>query len=144
MEKEVTREYENGGEIQQNISIALQLIDSARFMVSLLSNFVSYLSERFHRIKSKYVHDDKSCKTCTIKYTYCDCCLECKCLCSNSDKNKFILLLRKGVHPYEYMEDWGKFNEKSSEKEHFYSHLIMEDITDADYVHAKELVKIFQ
>ena len=113
-------------------------------MVSSLSNFVNYLSERFHRIKSKYVHDDKSSETCTIKYTYCDCCLEYKCLCSNNDKNKFILLLRKGVHRYEYMEDWEKFNEKSSEKEHFYSHLIMEDITDADYVHAKELVKIFK
>ena len=113
-------------------------------MVSSLSNFVNYLSERFHRIKSKYVHDDKSCETCAIKYTYCDCCLEYKCLCSNNDKNKFILLLRKGVHRYEYMEDWEKFNEKSSEKEYFYSHLIMEDITDADYVHAKELVKIFK
>ena len=30
IEKEVTRGYKNGGEIQQNISITLQLIDSAR------------------------------------------------------------------------------------------------------------------
>ena len=31
---------------------------------------------------------------------------------SNNDINKFILLLRKGVYPYEYMDDWEKFNEK--------------------------------
>ena len=30
---------------------------------------------------------------------------------SNNDINKFILLLTKCVYPYEYMDDWGKFNE---------------------------------
>ena len=30
---------------------------------------------------------------------------------SNNDINKFILLLRKCVNPYEYMNDWEKFNE---------------------------------
>ena len=30
---------------------------------------------------------------------------------SNNDINKFILLLRKCVYPYEYMDDWEKFNE---------------------------------
>ena len=32
---------------------------------------------------------------------------------SNHDKNKFILWLQKGVYLYEYMENWGKINEKS-------------------------------
>ena len=46
------------------------------------------------------------------------------------------LLLRKGVYPYEYMDDWEKFN-KTSEKVDFYSYLNMGDITDADYALAK-------
>ena len=59
--------------------------------------------------------------------------------------NKFILLLRKGVYPYEYMDDWEKFNETTlPKKEEFYSNLNMEDITDADYMHAKTVCKDFQ
>ena len=33
-------------------------------------------------------------------------------MCDN-DLDKFILLLRKGVYPYEYIDEWDKFNEKS-------------------------------
>ena len=57
---------------------------------------------------------------------------------SDNDINKFILLLRKGVYPYDYMGNWEKFNGKTlPEKEEFYTSLNMEDITDADYMHAK-------
>ena len=39
---------------------------------------------------------------------------------SNGDANKFVLLLRKGVYPYECMNSWGKFNETSiPDKEKF-------------------------
>ena len=31
----------------------------------------------------------------------------------DQDINKFILLLRKGFYPYEYMNTWGKFDEAS-------------------------------
>ena len=31
----------------------------------------------------------------------------------NNDLNKFILLLRKGVYPYEYMDSWERFNDTS-------------------------------
>ena len=43
------------------------------------------------------------------------------------------------------MDDWEKFSETSlSEKEDFYSHLNMNNITDADYPHGKEFVKILK
>ena len=49
--------------------------------------------------------------------------------------------MQKGVYPYEYMDNWEKINETSvPEKEEFYSHLNMEDITDADYAH-EEILK---
>ena len=47
---------------------------------------------------------------------------------SNHDKNRFNLLLQNDVSPYEYMDDWEKFNETSlPKKEDCYSHLNMED-----------------
>ena len=55
-----------------------------------------------------------------------------------------MLLLRKDISPYEYMYDWEKFYERLlPEKEDFYSHFNMEDITDADYTHAKRVGKDF-
>ena len=45
----------------------------------------------------------------------------------NHDNNKFILLLRKGVYAYEYLDGWEKFHKTSLPgKEDFYSHLNME------------------
>ena len=63
---------------------------------------------------------------------------------SNHDNNKVILLLRKGVYSCEYRNDWEKFNETSlPEKEDFYSHLNMEDITHTDYAPVKRVCKDF-
>ena len=43
--------------------------------------------------------------------------------CGN-DLNKFLILLRKGVYPYEYMDGWDKFDEKAlPRKGSFYSSL---------------------
>ena len=42
------------------------------------------------------------------------------------------------------MDDLEKFNETLPEKADFYSHLNMEDITDADYVLAKRVSKDFE
>ena len=42
----------------------------------------------------------------------------------NGDHNKFVLLLRKGFYPYEYMDSWERFNETSlPDKKYFYSEL---------------------
>ena len=60
----------------------------------------------------------------------------------NKDLNKFTLLLRKGVYPYEYMDSWERFNEESlPDKESFYSNLHLENITDEDYEHAQKYGK---
>ena len=52
----------------------------------------------------------------------------------NGDLNKFVILLRKGVYPYEYMDSWEKINETSVPvKKDFYSELTLEGISDKDY-----------
>ena len=78
--------------------------------------------------------DDKLKERFFNTYTFCD-----------YDNNKFILLLKEGAYPFEYMDDWEKFNETlAPEKEDFYSHLYVEDITDADYAHRKWVCKYFE
>ena len=63
----------------------------------------------------------------------------------NKDTDKFILLLRKGVYPYEYMDSWKRFNKTSlPNKEPFHSKLNIEDITDIDYSHANKVFKTFK
>ena len=38
----------------------------------------------------------------------------------NKDLNKFVLLLRKGVYPYEYIDSWEKFKETSLPDKEFF------------------------
>ena len=67
------------------------------------------------------------------------------CQFSSHDINMFILLLRKDLYPYEYMDDQEKFHETSlHKKEDFYSYLNMEDITGSGYTHAKGVYKDFR
>ena len=62
----------------------------------------------------------------------------------NGDLNKFVLLLRKGVYPYEYMDSWERFNETSlPDKKYFYSEFNLEDISEKDYLHAQKCLKNF-
>ena len=54
-------------------------------------------------------------------------------------------MLQKGVYPYEYVNDWEKFNETSlPKKENFYSGLNMENIIDEDSGHTKRFCKDFE
>ena len=107
-EKEVTRIDKNGEEVTKSISYILQFIDSSRFTANSLSNLVNNLSEGIHKIKCKCGHDDKKCKTCGIKYKYCNCFLEymnfkddliehnCLC-CNNNYQQKFDEKLKKRI-----------------------------------------------
>ena len=63
----------------------------------------------------------------------------------NDDLNKFVLLLRKGVYPYENMHSWEKFNETTIPPiESFYSKLNLEDFTDKDYSHVQKVWEVFE
>ena len=63
----------------------------------------------------------------------------------NRNLNKFILLLRKGVYPYEYMDNWERFDETSlPNKESFCSNLNMKNIDDIDYRHGNNVFKRFK
>ena len=128
-------------------------------MATSISNLVDNLTNGIHKIKCK----DRDCfleyeivKDNLIKYEYLSCNknysnkideelkqrFKNTFKFSNNDINKFILLLRKGVCPYEDIDERENFNETSlPEKEEFYSSLNMEDIKDADYMPAKRVLK---
>ena len=56
-----------------------------------------------------------------------------------------MLLLRKGVYTYEYMDNWERLNEISlPSKESLYSNLNMEDIDDIDYRHGNNVFNKFK
>ena len=144
------------------ITYKIKFIDSYKFMSSSLSKLVDNLSEGIHNNKCldckcclDYIKIENEklllkCFNCNnyykkkfnqdlIKkfkntYSFCD-----------NDLNKIVLLLRKGVYPYEYMDSWEKFNEKSlPSKEDFYSNLNMEDIDDIDYRHGNNVLERFK
>ena len=148
------------------ITYKIKFIDSYRFMVTPLSKLIDNLSEGILNNKCAdcgscldYVRSTKNekliltCFNCEqekifykkkfnkelikrFKSTYEFC---------NKDLNKFILLLRKGVYPYEYMDNWERFNETSlPNKESFYSNLNMENIEDIDFRHGNNVFKTFK
>ena len=152
VKKEIAKKDKNGNDKITKISYKIKFIDSYRFMSTLLSNLVSNLSEGFHNDRCI------DCKSCLDYMTTKDEQLIFRCkknyeknfnkdliqrfantyeFC-NRGLNKFILLLRKGVYPYEYMDSWQRFDETSlPDKEAFYGNVNMEDITDVDYRHGK-------
>ena len=154
----INKQLHNG----KTITYRIRFKDSYRFMSSSLSNLVNNLSEGLHSEKCAHgkshldymsIKDGKlifRCFRCKINYEkkfnkelikrfanmYKFC---------NKDVNKFILLLRKSVYSYEYMDNWKRFDEITlPDKKAFYSNLNMEDITDVDYRHAKKVFKEFK
>ena len=151
IKKEITKKDKNINDKITKISYKIKFIDNYRFRSTSLSNLNGNLSEGLYNDRCI------DCKSCLDYMTTKDeqlifRCFSCKKnyeknfnkdlikrfantyeFC-NGDLNKFILLLRKGVYLYEYMDSWQRFDETSlPDKEVFYSNLNMEDITDVDY-----------
>ena len=162
----IKKEIKNKNKIIE-ITYEIKFTDSFRFMSTSLSKLADNLSEGFHNnrcvdcksyldymiikdgakngerlifrcygSKKNYEKDfnKELIKTFANIYKFC-----------NGDLNKFILLLRKGVYPYEYMDNWERFDETSlPDKESFYSSLNMENIDDIDYRHGNNVFKKFK
>ena len=159
IKKEITKKGKDANDKITKISYKIKFIDSFRFMSNSLSSLVDNLSEGVHSDKCvgcKSYLDYVTTKDEKIFFR----CFECKKnynkdfnkelikrfaniyeFC-NGDINKFILLLRKAVYPYEYKDSWERFDETAlPDKETFYSNLHMEDVTDVDHKHAKRVFK---
>ena len=61
---------------------------------------------------------------------------------------KFVLLLRKGVYPYEHMDSWKRYKRSSwkilLDKKYFYSDLNNEDTRDTDYQHYQKVWEVLK
>ena len=113
-------------EIDRKISqIDKNETDNMRSMVSSLSKSIDKVSEIDKKISYASLIEK-------FHNTYQLC---------NNDLDKFDLLLKKGVFPYEYMDNWNRFKEdKLPDKESFYSKLNNEHITDDDYAHSQKSI----
>ena len=121
------KENDNDNDNSKKITYKLKFIDSYRFMSTSLSNLVDNVSGVYDkeckecmerkkiRLNCEYIgfkngrlnHKCKECKKSWTKianesiknfptlYKFC-----------NGDLNKFFLLLRKSIYPYEYMDSW--------------------------------------
>ncbi|XP_030751512.1 uncharacterized protein LOC115879024 [Sitophilus oryzae] len=96
--------------------VQFRFLDSFRFMASSLDTLASNLSE-YPILKSEFPH---------------------------LNEEHFNLLTRKGIFPYDFMDDWNKLNETQlPPKPAFYNKLNDSYINDKDYAHAKTVWNIF-
>ena len=159
----VTIKKEHDNDSGETITYKIKFIDSCRFMPIKLSNLVDNFSEINNKdcktsIERKNIKSECEfigLKNDRLNYR----CKECNGISANSindlieklprmykfcngNYNKFVMFLRKGAYPYEYMDSWKKLNETSlPDKKDFHSELALEDISDKDYEHAQ---KVFQ
>ena len=157
----IKKEIRNKDKIIE-MTYKIKFIDSYRFKSTSLSNLVDNLTEGLHNNKcldcesclyyiktknEKLILKCLNCKTYyekdfnkelikrfTNTYEFC-----------NGNLNKFILLLRKGFFPYEYMDNSERFDETSlPDKESFYCNINIEIIDDIDYTHGNNVFKRFK
>ena len=155
MEKYITFSVPIKKECDNNktITCKLEFVDSFRFMSDSLSKLVDITSGIFNSIECKSCIEKikinleccfvglknnrliYKCKECKEEwkrplnkliesfpsiYQFC-----------NGNLNKFVMLLRKGVYPYEYMDSWEKFDETALPlKKDFYTNLNLENISN--------------
>ena len=146
------------------ITYNLKFIDSAKHMNSALSTLVDNLSEinkcnckerKYKDIKTKIIKGTgktiirTTCKTCKSKQdqllnTLIENFSSTYKLC-NKNTEKFILLLKKGIYPYEYMDSMDIFDETSIPNiEEFYSNLQVKHINEKEYKHVKKVWDVFK
>ena len=93
----IKKELKNG----KVITYRLKFIDSYRFMSTSLSSLIDNLTEinNLSEINKKISFIELGEKFPSAYKFY------------NKDLNKFELLLRKDIYPYEHMDSWERFNE---------------------------------
>lgn len=97
--------------------INLRFIDSFRFLAGSLEKLSSYLDDEQRTIVSKFF----------------------------PDKTHFELVTRKGVFPYEYLDNFKRLDDQElPSKENFYNTLTEEAISDDDFNHANNVWKTFK
>ena len=97
--------------------IRLRFIDSLRFMNSSLEKLASYMKD----LK-------------IVKKEFSDC-----------DDEKFELLRRKGIYPYDFMSSFDRLNDiQLPPKNEFFSTLKNCNISDDDYAHAQHVWRAFE
>ena len=165
MEKYITFSVPIKKECDNNktITYRLKFIDSFRFMATSLSELVYNTSGIFRMEIMQRKNKNSECcfvglKNDRLIYKCKECKEEWKRPLNklienfpntyqfwNGDLNKFVMLLRKDVYPYEYMDNWEKFDETAlPPKKDFYSNLNLEDISDEDYAHAQKVWDVFK
>ena len=144
---------------EHEIPLNLRFIDSNKFMMGSLENHVDNLPKLFvcncldesvQKIKIRY--DDSNiytrCKSCTKRSKQSIDLLKSKFpntfqLTKGNIKN-FISLLKKDGYPYEYMNDWNKFNETELPSiDKFYSNLHLNHLNKEDHKHAQNVWNTF-
>ena len=141
------------GERKKEIKRKLRFIDSVRFMPSSLDSLSKNLvgtnsimcgsclseAELTHIDHNYYAHGKcKKCQGTSRRKLGIDPIFQN--LRFGRTDEQFRLLLRKGVYPYEYMDDWSKFGENQLPPiESFYSKLNLSGISECDYDHAQRV-----
>ena len=125
--------YKNkkGEEKQMNINAIPNNME--KYMAFMLGNHLTFI-DSFQFMSSSLDKLVSNLPTEALKYTN-----------KIFRKEKFKLMTRKGIYPYDYMDSFEKFNKTElPTKEEFYSILNNEHISDEDYSYAQKVWNTFQ